>query len=67
MLAVVYALWEAEPTVIVLLPSAYVRSPCIIISSRVSSFDWDLQDHTEASRYRGRLDLYDERYGIYPK
>jgi len=65
--AVVYALWEAEPAVIVLLTSAYVRSPCTIISSRVSSFDWDLQDHAEASRHQGRLGPYDERYGIYPK
>jgi len=38
--AVLYTFWKAEPTVIVLLPSTYVRFPCTILSSQAFSFDW---------------------------
>jgi len=48
-------LWKAELIVIVLLPSAYVRSPCTILSPKAFDIDWDHQDHAEASRYRGRM------------
>jgi len=38
--AVVCAFRKAKPTVVVLLPSTYVRSPCTILSSQAFGFSW---------------------------
>jgi len=64
--AVFHTFWKAEPTVGS--PTSINLRPIPLRHTLFPSIrlQLDLQDHAEASRYRGHLDLHDECYGIYP-